>query len=287
LLTAVGADAITKHKHKGNLELVGQGIGNIITALFGGIPGSGGVGGTMANINAGGRTNISGLIKAAFLMIVLFGLGTYIKHVPISVLAALLIFVGFKIIDFKGILKLVKIRSKDLIVLFLVLGFTIFADLLVAIGVGMVLASFFFMQSMGNLMEDQTKSGNLGEMKNKIKVPKFLKKEIYIIQLDGPIFYGFADEFKSQTRKLKNIQAVIIDMSSVPYIDASGIFMLEEVINDFHTVEVEVVLVGVKPHIFKNLEDLKLIPSLLAEEKVYNRVRSGVKYLVHKLTNEL
>jgi SulP family sulfate permease len=287
LLTAVAADSRTKTKHKGNLELVGQGVGNIVTALFGGLPGAGGTVGTLANINAGGRTRISGFVKVGFLIIILLGAGPFVKYVPIPVIAALLFSIGIRIMDFKGIAKLIKIRNSDLLVLSTVLFLTIFSDLLVAIGVGMVLSSFFFMQRMGNIVEEQTKYGDLGKMERKLKVPKFLKEMIYVMELDGPLFYGFSDEFKTEARKVKGKTAVLINMSSVPYIDASGIFMMEEIISEFQNVGVEVVVVGVKPHIFKNFEDLKLIPNILSEEHVYNKVGTGVKYLVDKLTHEI
>lgn len=287
LLTAIAADSRTKQKHNGNLELIGQGVGNIITSLFGGLPGAGGTVGTLANINAGGRTQASGFIKAGFLIVIVLGLGTLVKYIPIPVISALLITIGIRIMDIKGIVKLIKIRNSDLLVLSLVLLLTVLSGLLVAIGVGMVLSSFFFMQKMGAIVEEQTKYGELGKMERKLQVPKFLKDWIYIMELDGPLFYGFSDEFKTEARKVKGKQAVIINMSSVPYIDASGIFMLEEVITEFKQVGVEVVVVGVKPHILKNFEDLKLIPNILPEQNVYNKVGTGVKYLVHKLTNEI
>ena len=287
LLTAVAADSRTKTKHKGNLELVGQGLGNIITALFGGLPGAGGTVGTLANINAGGRTRISGFVKVGFLILILLGAGPFVKYIPIPVIAALLFSIGIRIMDFKGIGKLIKIRNSDLLVLLTVVFLTVFSDLLVAIGVGMVLSSFFFMQRMGDIVEEQTKYGELGKMERKLKVPKFLKSMIYVMELDGPLFYGFSDEFKTEARKVKGKAAVLVNMSSVPYMDASGIFMLEEIISEFQNLQVEVVLVGVKPHIFKNFEDLKLIPNILSEEHVYNKVGAGVKYLVDKLTHEI
>lgn len=266
LLTAIAADARTKEKHKGNLELIGQGTGNILACLFGGIPGAGGTVGTLANINAGGRTRISGFIKAGTLILVVLFLGPLVHFIPIPVIAALLISVGIKIIDFKGIKKLIRIKNNDLLVLAVVLLLTVFTDLMVAIGTGMVLSSFFFMQKMGNIVEEQTKYGELGSIEKKIKVPKFLKEWIYVLELDGPLFYGFSDEFKTEARKIKGKSGVIINMSSVPYIDASGIFMLEEIITEFQAVGVEVVIVGVKPHILKNFEDLKLIPKIIPKK---------------------
>ena len=149
LLTSVVADNLTKTKHNGNRELIGQGLGNFISAFFGGMPGAGSTTGTVANINSNGKSNLSGIFKAIFLIIVVLGLGKFLKDVPKPVLSALLISVGIGIIDFKGMARLIKLKNSDSLVLILVIALTVFVDLLVAVGVGMVLSSFFFMQRMG------------------------------------------------------------------------------------------------------------------------------------------
>ena len=287
LLTSVVADNITKTKHNGNRELIGQGLGNLITAFFGGIPGAGSTTGTVANINSNGTTNLSGIFKGLFLLVVLLGLGQYLSVVPKPVLSALLISVGIGIIDFKGMKRLIKLRNSDTLVLLLVLSLTVFVDLLVAVGVGMVLSSFFFMQRMGIIVEEQSKKGSLAEIGKKLKVPESIKERVYNYELDVPLFYGFSDQFKAQAEAIKDKDAVIINMSSVPYIDASGIYVLEEVISSFKESGIEVVLVGVKDHIFKQFENLQVIPGTLPEENAYNSVRAGVKYLKNKLENEL
>ncbi len=287
LLTSVVADNITKTKHNGNRELMGQGLGNLVAALFGGIPGAGSTTGTVSNINSNGTTNLSGIFKGVFLLIVLLGLGKYLSIVPKPVLSALLISVGIGIIDFKGIKRLIKIKNSDTLVLILVISLTVFADLLVAVGVGMVLSSFFFMQRMGEIVEEQSKKGNLSEVEKKLKVPEAIKNRVFNYELDGPLFYGFSDQFKAQAEAIKDKDAVIINMSHVPYIDASGIYVLEEVISGFKSKNIEVVLVGVKDHIFKQFEDLEVIPNTLPEENAYNSVRAGVKYLKNKLQDEL
>ena len=285
LLTSVVADNLTKTKHNGNRELIGQGLGNFITALFGGIPGAGSTTGTVANINSNGTTNLSGIFKGIFLLIVLLGLGQYLDVVPKPVLSALLISVGIGIIDFKGMKRLLSLKNSDSLVLLLVISLTIFANLLVAVGVGMVLSSFFFMQRMGEIVDQQSKQGNISDMEKKLKIPESIKDRIFEYELDGPLFYGFSDQFKEQAEAIVGKDAVIINMSSVPYIDASGIYVLEEVIQHFKHKKIEVVLVGVKDHIFKQFEELKVIPKTLPEEKAYNSVRSGLKYLKYQLEN--
>ena len=285
LLTSVVADNLTKTKHNGNRELIGQGLGNFVSAFFGGMPGAGSTTGTVANINSNGKSNLSGIFKAIFLIIVVLGLGKFLKDVPKPVLSALLISVGIGIIDFKGVARLIKLKNSDSLVLILVISLTVFVDLLVAVGVGMVLSSFFFMQRMGQIVDEQSKQGNISDMEKKLKIPDSIKDRIFEYELDGPLFYGFSDQFKEQAEAIKGKDAVIINMSSVPYIDASGIYVLEEVIQNFKAKNIEVVLVGVKDHIFKEFEELKVIPKTLPEEKAYNSVRSGLKYLTFQLEN--
>ncbi len=285
LLTSVVADNMTKTKHNGNRELMGQGLGNFITALFGGIPGAGATMGTVANIQAGARSNLGGIFKGLFLLIMMFGLGKFAKYIPIPVLSALLITVGIGVIDFKGIQRLIKLKNHDTLVLIIVILITVFYDLLIAVGVGMVLSSFFFMQKMGEIVARQSAQGKVEELHRKIKIPKFLKDKVFELELDGPLFYGFSDQFKHQAEAIKDKEAVIINMSHVPYIDASGIYVLEDVINTFKDKGMEVVVIGVKDHIFNEFLRLKFIPNVLPEEKVYNSVRAGIKYLNHQLAH--
>ena len=287
LLTSVVADNITKTKHNGNRELIGQGLGNFVTALFGGLPGAGSTTGTVANINSNGKSNMSGIFKGVFLIIILLGFSNYVKIIPIPVLSALLISVGIGIIDFRGIKRLIKLRNSDTFVLLLVIIITIFADLLIAVGVGMVFSSFFFMQKMGDIVDKRSKKGALKDLETKLNIPEEIQNKIFDFELDGPLFYGFADQFKSQAESINNIDAVIINMSNVPYIDASGIYVLEEVIADFKLKSIEVVVVGINDHILTQFEDLEVIPKVLPEENAYNSVRAGVKYLKYKFENKL
>lgn len=282
LLTSVVADNITKTKHNGNRELIGQGIGNFVSALFGGLPGAGSTTGTVANINSNGRSNLSGILKGLFLIIILLGFSNYVRVIPIPVLSALLISVGIGIIDFKGIKRLIKLRNSDTFVLLVVITITIFADLLIAVGVGMVISSFFFMQKMGEIVNQRSKKGNLMDIEKKLKLPEKLQNRIFDFELEGPLFYGFSDQFKSQAEKIVDKDAVIINMSNVPYIDASGIYVLEEIITNFKAKSIDVIIVGINDHIFKQFQELELIPTILPEENAYNSVRAGVKYLKYK-----
>ena len=153
LLTSVVADNITKTKHNSNKELIGQGIGNAIAGLFCGLPGAGATMRTVVNVKSGGRTQISGMVHALLLLAILLGLGGLVKYVPLSVLAGILITVGWGIIDFKGFKDLLRIPRADAVVLVVVFLVTVFVDLLTAVGIGMVIACVLFMKRASDLVE--------------------------------------------------------------------------------------------------------------------------------------
>ncbi|MFT4669370.1 MAG: SulP family sulfate permease, partial [Ulvibacter sp.] len=153
LLTSIIADNMTKTKHNSNRELIGQGIGNVLAAIFGGIPGAGATKGTVVNINSGGKTRISGAIHGLFLLAVLLGLGSLAAYIPLSVLAGLLIPIGFKIVDTKGLKHLLRVPRADAVVLVLVLLITTFGSLIHAVGLGIALASILFMKKASDLGE--------------------------------------------------------------------------------------------------------------------------------------
>jgi SulP family sulfate permease len=149
----VVADNITKTHHNSNRELVGQGIGNMISGLFCGISGAGATMRTVVNVKSGGRSQISGMVHSMLLLAVLLGLGSLVRYVPLSVLAGILITVGWGIIDFKGFKDLPKIPRADAVVLIIVFLLTVFVDLLTAVGIGMVIACVLFMKRASDLVE--------------------------------------------------------------------------------------------------------------------------------------
>ena len=153
LLTSVVADNITKTHHNSNRELIGQGIGNMISGLFCGISGAGATMRTVVNVKSGGRTQISGMVHSLLLLAVLLGLGSLVRYVPLAVLAGILITVGWGIIDFKGFKDLLRIPRADAVVLIIVFLLTVFVDLLTAVGIGMVIACVLFMKRASDLVE--------------------------------------------------------------------------------------------------------------------------------------
>lgn len=228
LLTAVVADKLTREKHQSNKELVGQGIGNAISALIGGLPGAGATMRTVVNINAGGRTRVSGVVHALVLLSILLGLGPLASRIPMAVLAGILITVGIGIIDYKSFKDMRILPRTDTLVILVVLCVTVFVDLLQAVGIGIVLASLLFVKRMGDI------STSFGR-ENVLCISWNSSSTILIKRLTGPLFFGFSNTFEeivSQQTKKRNIKALILDMREVPYIDQSGLYAIQEISNN-------------------------------------------------------
>ncbi|MEL6844453.1 MAG: SulP family inorganic anion transporter, partial [Bacteroidota bacterium] len=286
LLTSVIADNMTKTKHNSNRELIGQGIGNMLAAAIGGIPGAGATKGTVVNINAGGKTRLSGIIHGLFLLTVLLGLGSLAAHIPLCVLAGLLIPIGVKIIDFKGLKHLAKVPRADAIVLCLVLLVTTFGSLIHAVGIGIALACLLFMKKSGDIGEQGLEIEKISDLEDlepwqdEKELYEQYKDKVVIKHLYGPLFFGFTSYLKDQVKALPNdIKAVILRMDRVPYIDQSGLYALEDIIFDLRAQNSEVILVGLKGQPNDMLQAIGIIPDLIPEEAVFDKVDESFTFL--------
>ncbi len=293
LLTSVIADNMTKTRHNSNRELIGQGIGNMLAAIIGGIPGAGATKGTVVNINAGGRTRLSGILHGIFLLAVLLGLGQLAAHIPLCVLAGLLIPIGFKIVDFKGLKHLLKVPRADAIVLILVLFITTFGSLIQAVGIGVTLACLLFMKKSGDLSEQGMEVGNVSDLdgskpwQDEIEFYEAYKSKVIIKHLYGPLFFGFTSYFKDQIKELPDdINAVILRMDRVPYIDQSGIYTLEDVIFDLREQGIEVLLVGLNTQPRDMLTAVDIIPDLVPEDDLFDEIEASFVYLRKKFKQQ-
>ena len=290
LLTSVIADNMTKTKHNSNRELIGQGIGNMLAAAIGGIPGAGATKGTVVNINAGGKTRLSGIIHGLVLLAVLLGLGKLAAHIPLCVLAGLLIPIGFKIVDFKGLKHLTKVPRPDAVVLVLVLLITTFGSLIHAVGIGITLACLLFMKKSGDISEKGLEVGKISDIDNskpwqdEIEFYEKYKDKVIIKHLYGPLFFGFTSYFKDQIKALPDdIKAVILRMDRVPYVDQSGLYTIEEIIFDLRAQGTEVIIVGLKDQPNDMFKAIDIIPDLVPEEDLFDTVEESFVYLRSKL----
>ena len=300
LLTSVVADNITKTKHNSNRELIGQGIGNAVAGLFCGLPGAGATMRTVVNVKSGGRTQLSGMVHALLLLAILLGLGSLVQYVPLSVLAGILITVGWGIIDFKGFKDLPKIPRADAVVLIVVFLVTVFVDLLTAVGIGMVIACVLFMKRASDLVEGGYSASVMTDKDLHRGLPAppqpdfdkslpwsdeggitdEMRQHIYIQRLNGPIFFGSITKFKEVMSDVPDdVKIVIIRMRLVSFMDQSGLYAMEEAIKDLQARGIEVLMTIIQPQPMYMLTKMKVIPEVVPEEHTFKTFEDCTAYL--------
>ena len=286
LLTSVVADNITKTHHNSNRELVGQGIGNMISGLFCGIAGAGATMRTVVNVKSGGRSQISGMVHSLLLLAVLLGLGRFVRYVPLSVLAGILITVGWGIIDFKGFKDLLKIPRADAVVLIIVFLLTVFVDLLTAVGIGMVIACVLFMKRASDLVEGGYSSSEMTNFDKESPwsdeggIPDEMCHKIYIQRLNGPIFFGTITKFQNVMNDVpEDAKIVIIRMRLVSFMDQSGLYAMETAIKDIQARGTMVLMTIIQPQPMYMLKTMNLIPDLVPEEHTFKTFEDCTEFL--------
>ena len=286
LLTSVIADNVTKTKHDSRRELIGQGIGNAVAAILGGIPGAGATKGTVVNINAGGKTRLSGVVHGSLLLAVLLGAGQFAAYIPLSVLAGLLIPVGFAIIDYKGFKHLRDVPRADAVVMLIVLGMTVFGNLIHAVGVGIVLASVLFMKKASDLAEAKSSVEPIEEdpWEDEAELYAKFKDRIFVKHLYGPLFFGFTARFQELVAALNpDIRVLIIRMERVPYIDQSGLYALEDAVLTLRQRGVIVLLTGIQSQPHDMLRRINLVPNLIPEGCLCEGAEPCMTWLANEL----
>lgn len=299
LLTSVVADNITRTRHDSRRELIGQGIGNLGAALVGGLPGAGATVRTVVNVNAGGRTRLSGVIAGLLLLAILLGLGSLVGYIPNAVLAGILITVGIGIIDYRGLRHLSKVSRADAVVLLVVLALTVFVDLLTAVGVGMVLASVLFMKRTADESEAASTSSTLSAFAKTIGLADVddvarvddagdellgpFKQRVYVKHLEGSLFFGFAAGFRKMVADLPDIDVLILDLSEVPSVDQTGLYALEDAILDLERKGDHVLIVGLRPPVADRLRGIGLLDGLISPEHIFEDLDQARVYLIEHL----
>ncbi|MBU3188662.1 sulfate permease [Clostridium bowmanii] len=229
LLSAVVADGMIGGSHRSNMELVAQGMANICSGLVGGIPVTGAIARTAANVKNGGRTPIAGIVHALALLVILLVCMPYVKLVPMSSLAAVLIIVSYNMGEWESFQKIFKAPKSDALVLLVTFSLTIFFDLVIAIGVGLLLASLLFMKRMADVSDvryilDEHEDLDQIELIDSIKTPE----NVSLYEINGPFFFGAADKFMHAIKEIGiPTKILIVKMSNVPAMDATGYHALE------------------------------------------------------------
>ena len=283
LLTSVVADNMTKTKHKPNKELIGQGIGNSIGAIFGGIPGAGATIRTVVNINSGGKTKLSGMIAGVMLLIILLGLGPIASKIPAAVLAGILITVGIGVMDYKGLkaipslprdMKLGPFKlSSEVVIMMVVLVLSTFWNLVYAVGIGLVIASLMFMKKIGDLSAERSDVKSLKKEKNwadEGDFPEELKEKVFIKHIKGPLFFGTTSDFHSLAQQIPSeASTVIIRLGRMQYMDQSGLYAMEDVLQELDKKNIQVLFVGLLDQPKYMMERIDIIPDLISEEHIF------------------
>lgn len=293
LLTSVIADNITKTKHRSNRELIGQGVGNMLSASVGGLPGAGATLRTVINANAGGKTRLSGVIHSLILLAILLELGQFAAYIPLSVLAAILLTVGIGIVDYRSLRHLSRVPKTDAAILIIVLLLTVFFSLLHAVGVGVLLACVLFMKQASDLVENQSTVHAVTHFENEdpwddeSSVYNQYQGKIYIKHLNGPLFFGFTSRFQELMTQIdSNVQVLMIRMENVPYMDQSGLYALEEAIYELQQKDVVVLLIGIRQQPLNMLKKIDIIPALVPDMHAFDTFADCTVWLKHNLKSE-
>jgi len=288
LLTSLVADNVTRTFHDSDKELVGQGIGNLVSGLAGGIPGAGATIRTLANVHAGGRTALSGMIHAAVLFLIAIGLGPLVKHVPLAALAGILIKVGLDVIDWRFIRRLHRAPRIDLVLMLVVLGLTVFVNVITAVGVGVVLASLAFVKEMAEVQMSAIRTLNDPAHErvfdeDTAQLFRAYRDRLMFLHLSGLISFGAANELTRRFATVGEYEVLIIDLLDVPRVDGSAALALEEVIQRAHEEHKHVIIVGMTFHVARLLGRLGTLDRVRESELFSTRgeaVRAAVKHLL-------
>lgn len=290
LLTSIVADNMTKTKHNSNKELIGQGVGNSIAAVFGGIPGAGATIRTVVNINAGGKTKLSGMIAGLLLLFILLALGPVASKIPAAVLSGILITVGIGVMDYKGLRAVAKLPkniklgpiklSSEVLIMVVVMLLSTFWDLIFAVGIGLIISCLIFMKLIGDLTAKYSEIEGLKEeaWPDEMGFPSALKNDVFIKHIKGPLFFGYTSEFQQlYTQIPKQAKTVVIRLSKMPYMDQSGLYVMEDILLDLKLKEIAVIFVGLQHQPRYMMERIDIIPDVIPESKIYVNFKAYLK----------
>ncbi len=267
LLTSLVSDEITRTHHKSDRELIGQGIGNTISGLFGGLPGAGATMRTMTNVKAGGLTPISGTLHAVLLLAIVLGGAQYAQAIPLAVLGAILIKVGTDIIDWKYLKSLRSAPKSGVLIMFVVLGITVFYNLIAAVGVGIVMASLIFLQRMTDIQVAGIVSiQTIEEASHLDEIHQILIRDdnVLFYQLNGPIGFGSAKKIVKDFSSKSDYSRTILDLSNVPIIDYTTSRAIAEICNICRENSVQIEVIGANIKVQKLLKNIRIDSNIIS-----------------------
>lgn len=274
LLTSLVADNVTRTYHKSDRELIGQGIGNTIAGLFGGLPGAGATMRTVVNVKAGGLTPISGALHAIILLVIVLGADELASTIPKAVLAGILVKVGTDIIDWDYLKRLGTAPKAGISMMLTVLLMTVFIDLIIAVATGMVMAAMVFMKRMTDLQMESTTTINLPTkefplLSDEKEIMQKAKGQILLYHMEGPLSFGAAKGMVRRLSQFNDYKVLVLDLSAVPVVDFTASMALSDMIrNTLDSADRKVLLVGMRPKV-KTFLTRQNILNPLAEELIH------------------
>lgn len=281
LLSAVVADGMIGGKHRSNMELVAQGVGNIFSGLFGGIPATGAIARTATNVKNGGRTPIAGIVHAIFLLLIMLLFAPIAKLIPLSCLAGILVVVSYHMSEWRHFKDLLKSNRMDIMVLLSTFLLTVFFDLILAIEIGMILSSFIFMKRMSeattiNNAENLFDSSEPNGEKMFEEELAYIPKDTMLYEINGPLFFGASQKFQEFLTDLnQEPKVLILRMRYVPFIDATAINRLKEFHHKLKACGTTIIISGanriVKEELFKS--DLY---SLIGKNNILENINDAI-----------
>ena len=276
LLTSMVADSLTRTEHNSNKELVGQGLGNLVAGLFGGIAGAGATMGTVVNIQAGGRSALSGIVRAVTLMLVIVAGSSLAARIPLAVLAGIALKVGFDIVDWGFLKRAHRISVKGALILYLVIGLTVLVDLIVAVAVGVFLANILTIDRLSQRQSHAVKSISTAD--DDLNLPKEEKAlldagegRVLLFQLTGDMIFGVAKTIGREHNAIGRCEAVVFDLGAVSHLGVTAALALENAVEEAVEAKRHVYVVGAAGTTRKRLGALKLFELLPADHTRLSR----------------
>jgi SulP family sulfate permease len=279
LLTSVIADSITRTQHKSNKELIGQGIGNIVSGLFGGLPGAGATMGTVVNIQTGAKTALSGITRALVLLVVVLGAARLTQSIPMAVLAGIALKVGIDILDWSFLKRAHKVSVKGSLIMYGVLLLTVFVDLIVAVGVGVFIANILTIERLSDLQAQDVKT--ISDADDEIVLTNEEKQlldqannRVLLFYLSGPMIFGVSKAIAREQTAMQDHDVLIVDLSDVPLLGVTASLAIENTITDAIDKGRHVFVVGAAGKILRRLEKLGILDLLPSHHILMSRTEA-------------
>ncbi|MEG4419281.1 SulP family inorganic anion transporter [Microcoleus sp. LAD1_D5] len=290
LLTAVVADSLTRTEHKSDKELIGQGIGNIVSGICGGLPGAGATMGTVVNIQTGATSALSGLTRALVLLVVVLGAAKLTEPIPMAVLAGIALKVGIDILDWSFLKRSHKVSVKGSLIMYGVLFLTVFVDLIVAVGVGVFIANILTIERLSSLQSAGVKL--ISDTDDEVLISEEEKQlldqgkgRVLLFCLSGPMIFGLSKAISREHNAMKDADALVMDLSAVPMLGVTASLAIENAIRDACDKGLQVYIVGASEKIQQRLQKLGLL-DLIAPEHVMSDRTAALRQAVAVVGNK-